>query len=198
METKIINLPYLNDTFPILATDLVDRSGYIDAIQSALERNDVVFITGDEGLGKTTLLAQFCILEQFNCISHFITPSIRITYNPQCVEYNLLNQIYFYCNNTKLEDDNNISKFGLLQEIETVEDKDISLARNIANNRLKELNRVNEDISIKLLGDDTVRAGRIINIDNDMFKMNGQYLVKDCTHSYHNRVHTMDLTLGAM
>ena len=109
METKIINLPYLNDTFPILATDLVDRSGYIDAIQSALERNDVVFITGDEGLGKTTLLAQFCILEQFNCISHFITPSIRITYNPQCVEYNLLNQIYFYCNNTKLEDDNNIS-----------------------------------------------------------------------------------------
>lgn len=93
------------------------------------------------------------------------------------------------------KDDNNIAKFGLLQEVESVDDKDIAQAKNIAQNKLKELNRVGEDISIKLLGDDNVRAGRVIEVDNDMFNLKGQYLVKDCTHSYQNRVHTMDLTI---
>ncbi len=65
----------------------------------------------------------------------------------------------------------------------------------IAQNKLKELNKVNEDISITVLGDDNVRAGRILEIDNDIFKLKGQYLVKDCTHMYQNRTHTMDLTL---
>lgn len=93
------------------------------------------------------------------------------------------------------KDDKNIAKFGLLQEVESVDDKNIAQAKVIAQNKLKELNKVNEDISIKLLGDDNVRAGRILEIDNNMFKLKGRYLVKDCTHNYHNRVHTMDLTL---
>lgn len=93
------------------------------------------------------------------------------------------------------KDDNNISKFGLLQEVESIDDKDMAQARNIAQNKLRELNRIRKDISITLLGDDNVRAGRILEIDNDMFNLKGQYLVKDCTHMYQNRIHTMDLTL---
>lgn len=93
------------------------------------------------------------------------------------------------------KDDRNIAKFGLLQDVESVNDKNIAQAKVIAQNKLKELNKVNEDISITVLGDDKVRAGRILEIDNDMFKLKGQYLVKDCTHKYHNRIHTMDLTL---
>lgn len=96
---------------------------------------------------------------------------------------------------TTAKDDKNISKFGLLQDVESVDDKNIAQAKVIAQNKLKELNKVNEDISIKLLGDDNVRAGRILEIDNNMFKLKGRYLVKDCTHSYHNRIHIMDLTL---
>lgn len=93
------------------------------------------------------------------------------------------------------EDDNSIAKFGLLQEVESIDDKDMAQARNIAQNKLRELNRIGQDISLKLLGDDNVRAGRILEIDNDMFSLKGQYLVKDCTHMYHKRIHTMDLTL---
>lgn len=96
----------------------------------------------------------------------------------------------------KSKDDDNISKFGLLQEVESVDDKEMADAQNIANNKLKELNRIGEDISIgPLLGDDDVRSGRILEIDNDMFNLKGQYLVKDCTHQYHNRIHTMDITV---
>ncbi|WP_077369715.1 XkdQ/YqbQ family protein [Anaerosalibacter sp. Marseille-P3206] len=93
------------------------------------------------------------------------------------------------------KDDKNIAKFGLLQDVESVDDKNIAQAKVIAQNKLKELNKVNEDISITILGDDNVRAGRILEIDNDTFKLKGQYLVKDCIHAYHNRIHTMDLTL---
>lgn len=94
------------------------------------------------------------------------------------------------------KDNKSISKFGLLQEVESVDDKDIAKAKIIAQNKLKELNRIGEDISIELLGDDNVRAGRILEVNNDMFKLQGQYLVKDCTHTYQNRIHKMNLTLG--
>lgn len=96
----------------------------------------------------------------------------------------------------EVKDDKNISKFGLLQEVESVDDKDIAQAKNIANNMLKDMNRVGEDISINnLLGDDNVRAGRILDVDNAMFGLKGQYLVKDCTHTYQNSIHRMNLTV---
>lgn len=94
-----------------------------------------------------------------------------------------------------VRDSTNIAKYGLLQEVETVDEKDIAQAKNIANNKLKELNKINEDISIKLLGDDKVRSGRIIGLNNNVFGLLGNYLVKECAHNYQNKIHTMDLTL---
>lgn len=96
----------------------------------------------------------------------------------------------------KATDSNNISKFGLLQDIETVDDETVGEASNIANNKLKELNKIGEDISIgPLLGDDNVRSGRILEVDNDIFDLKGQYLVKECTHNYQNRIHIMNVTV---
>ncbi|OLS02236.1 XkdQ/YqbQ family protein [Tissierella creatinophila] len=94
------------------------------------------------------------------------------------------------------KDNKNISKFGLLQDVESVDDKDIAKAKNIAKNKLKELNKIGEDISLgPLLGDDRVRAGRILELDNNLFGLKGKYLVKDCTHNYHNSIHTMNVTI---
>ncbi|QEK12575.1 hypothetical protein FQB35_09690 [Crassaminicella thermophila] len=93
------------------------------------------------------------------------------------------------------KDDKNIAKFGLLQDVESVDNKDIAQAQNIARNKLKELNKVNEDITLELLGDDKVRSGRILEINNDSFGLNGQYLVKDCTHTYNNSIHKMNITV---
>ncbi|WP_432408563.1 XkdQ/YqbQ family protein [Wukongibacter sp. M2B1] len=93
------------------------------------------------------------------------------------------------------EDTTNIAKYGLLQEVESVDDKDISKATNIANNKLKELNRINEDTTISLLGNDDVRAGRILEVANTIFDLKGQYLVKSCTHTYSNSIHKMSITV---
>lgn len=93
------------------------------------------------------------------------------------------------------KDTNNIVKYGLLQDVLTVDQKDSAQAHNIARNKLKKLNRVKEDISIELLGSDNVRAGRILEIENNNFGMQGQYLVKQCTHTYQNSIHKMSLNL---
>jgi hypothetical protein len=99
---------------------------------------------------------------------------------------------------SEAKDNKNISKYGLLQEIETVDKKDIAKARNIANNLLSELNKVKEDNSIELLGDDNVRAGRILKVNEPITGIVGEYLITDCKHIVTKGTHKMSLTLGVV
>jgi hypothetical protein len=80
-----------------------------------------------------------------------------------------------------VQDNNNITKFGLMQEVETVNADNIAQAKNIAKNTLKELNKVNEEISFTILGDSSVKAGRVVNINTDLVK--GKYLIKSASHN---------------
>lgn len=94
-----------------------------------------------------------------------------------------------------VKDDKNISKYGLLQIVEDVSEEDLANARNIARNKLAELNKVTEDLKITTLGDDRVRAGRLLKINNDAANLKGLYLVKDCSHEFQNTILKMSLTL---
>lgn len=95
----------------------------------------------------------------------------------------------------KAQDTESISKYGLLQEIENVDDDNLNKAQNIAENRLQELNKISETVSIQLLGDFNVRSGRVIAIKEDYTGLNGNYFIKSCSHSVSSEVHTMDLEL---
>ena len=95
----------------------------------------------------------------------------------------------------KAQDTEFISKYGLLQEIETVDDENLNKAQNIAENRLKEFNKISESVSIHLLGDFNVRAGRIIKIKEDYTGLDGEYFIQSCSHSVSSTIHTMDLEL---
>ena len=96
------------------------------------------------------------------------------------------------------EDTGSLSKYGLLQEVESVDDEEKNKAQNIAENRLKEYNKVTETVSIQLLGDFNVRSGRVIAIKEDYTGLNGNYFIKSCSHSVSSAVHTMDLELEAV
>lgn len=96
------------------------------------------------------------------------------------------------------KDDAGISKFGMLQKVEKADDKDIAQARNIAKNKLVELNKITKSQSVLLLGDDAVRSGRILEFNQPNLGLVGQYLVKNCRHSYNNNNHTMQLDLEAV
>ena len=90
------------------------------------------------------------------------------------------------------QDPASVAKYGMLQKVEQAEKKDSAQAGNLAKNLLLELNKVTKTKTVKLLGDDAVRSGRILNYQG------AAYLVTNCTHNYSGTVHTMDLTLEAV
>lgn len=97
----------------------------------------------------------------------------------------------------EVKDEKNIKRYGMLQEILEVDpDKDdMSKVRNIAEKKLKELNKVHEKASIEVLATDDLRAGRILEIDIEEFGLKGSYLIKSCTHTISKGHHKANLEL---
>lgn len=96
---------------------------------------------------------------------------------------------------SEVSDDNNIQKYGQLTHYEKIDDKDTSKAGNIAQKKLKELNKITRSFSVTLFGDDRVRSGRCLVFNQPDINLVGTFLVKNCTHNYNGRTHTMDLEL---
>ncbi|QEK13730.1 hypothetical protein FQB35_15495 (plasmid) [Crassaminicella thermophila] len=96
------------------------------------------------------------------------------------------------------KDETSIKQYGLLQEVQTIDEKDIVQAKNIAQTLLKDLNKIFEDNSIECIGNDDVRAGRILEIIEPITGMNGQYRIISCTHNINNGIHKMSLDLGVI
>lgn len=91
-------------------------------------------------------------------------------------------------------DKNNIKKYGSLQEILTVDpDEDIAKVRNIAKTKLKELNKIFKTCSFQGFGNDSLRAGRVINLNDPEFKVQGTFLIKSCSHTWKNGEHLVNL-----
>src|ERR1700757_3128779 len=93
---KLVNISDFNDTLPETPIDIIKRDAYIDAIHKNSTKFDVLFIDGESGVGKTTLLNDFVCKNVANTISYFITPSYNFTYNPICFKENLYRQIFYY------------------------------------------------------------------------------------------------------
>lgn len=95
------------------------------------------------------------------------------------------------------KDESGIKKYGMLQEIIEVDpDKDdISKVRNIAETKLKELNKIFTKTSLEVLGNDDLRAGRILDIEIKEFAIKNEFLIKSCTHSFQKGEHICSLEL---
>lgn len=93
------------------------------------------------------------------------------------------------------QDTNSIEKYGKLQQVVTLDEKEFSKANLVAKNELKKLNRITEDFSIDVLGDDKVKSGRVIDIDLPLFNLKGEYLIKESNHTISNNIHRINLKL---
>ncbi|MHC1683414.1 MAG: hypothetical protein AB6733_10740 [Clostridiaceae bacterium] len=96
---------------------------------------------------------------------------------------------------TEVKNQSYINKFGLLQQIQSIDEKELAKAKNIASNLLNELCKESEELSLQLIGNDKVRAGVSLEINETITGAKGTYLVKDCTHTIKNGIHTMALSL---
>ena len=93
------------------------------------------------------------------------------------------------------EDNKNIEKYGLLHHIESVDEKDINQATNIASNTLNELNKVKETLSLELLGDITIKAGRVLNINNKEIDVNGKFNIISTNHTIESGIHKTNIEI---
>lgn len=89
----------------------------------------------------------------------------------------------------------NIKKYGLLQMVETSDAKNKAQAQNLANQLLKQFNKVAETGSVELLGNANVRAGRILKLVEPVTGFNGHYLITSARHTSSGGIYTMQLNL---
>ena len=95
------------------------------------------------------------------------------------------------------QDTKSIEKYGKLQQVVTLDEKEFSKANLVAKNELKKLNKITEDFSIDILSDDKVKSGRVIDIDLPVFNLKGEYLIKESNHTISNNIHRINLKLEA-
>lgn len=84
-----------------------------------------------------------------------------------------------------------IKKYGLLQAVETKDKLSAAKARNVAKNKLKELNKEAVTFTAEMPGNNEVRAGRKLYFNFPEIGIKGWYKVKSCTHTVNNDLHWM-------
>lgn len=88
-------------------------------------------------------------------------------------------------------------RYGQLQHVEKVDEKDISQAKNIADNLLKSLNRIECSTTIPVVvleGGETIRANRLMYFNNAKLTA-GWYKIKSVTHTVANGIHKANISL---
>lgn len=88
-----------------------------------------------------------------------------------------------------------IQKYGKRVHVETIDEDELDNAQTIANNQLRELQGMEIEITVELLGDDNIRSGRVISVENPTYNLSGQYKVINCEQTYSNHIRKMKLDL---
>ena len=93
------------------------------------------------------------------------------------------------------QNDNSISTYGLLASVESVDTKKTNNLNLLAQEKLEELNRPQEDINLTLLGDYRVGKGKIINLNIEEYKLEGLYLIKSANHKIDKEKDEIDISI---
>lgn len=95
----------------------------------------------------------------------------------------------------KAEDTESISKYGLLQEVETVDTSTTNNLSKIASDKLKELNKISKTINVSMLGDYRMHKGVIMPIDCEKFGIKGSFLITSSKHTISGTSETVSVSL---
>ncbi|MCD8025090.1 MAG: hypothetical protein LUE64_06100 [Candidatus Gastranaerophilales bacterium] len=82
-----------------------------------------------------------------------------------------------------VSDSESISKYGLLQDVETLDTTKANNLSKIASNKLTELNKLSKSISMTMLGDYRMHKGVIMPIECDEFGFKGNFLITSSKHT---------------
>jgi len=117
-KVEIVDLPLICQSFPenaassdgSVSSTIINRSNIIDTIKTIFDgETHLIGVEGSEGIGKTTLLAQFALNNPDNTISLFIKCTSRWGYDPETLKYDLCNQISWALSKKFIEEQNSIT-----------------------------------------------------------------------------------------
>ncbi|MFL0251247.1 hypothetical protein ACJDT4_12495 [Clostridium neuense] len=94
------------------------------------------------------------------------------------------------------KDDNSIEKYGLLQEVQTIDSKNKSQASQIAKNFILKNNKVFKNLSfsaVALNDADEIKANRMMNIILADFNISTWLRIKSVKHTLKNNLHELSL-----
>lgn len=97
-----------------------------------------------------------------------------------------------------VKDESNINHYGRLQEVISVDDKNISQANQIANNFLKANNKKKKEFTfsaIALDNGENIKSNRLIELNIKERDLVGWYKVKSVSHSLSNSLHKLNITI---
>ena len=141
-------------------------------------------------------------IEEWKTINIDATEMVLLELNSQRSMENMSNQIVIHNSSEKTtsvyataKDDKSIKKYGLIQTVQSIDEKEKSKAQSVANTVLKELNRITETGSVTMQGNIEFKCGNIIHIFDKQYKVDTKYVIKSINHSISNNEHTMSLDL---
>jgi hypothetical protein len=110
------------NSFPLDPTPSIARENIMVAIEEIFKGGtNVVTIEGIDGIGKTTLLAQFSQRHPQNAFSLFLDASSPRSYDPFAVRLDLCNQLEFLVNGKEIQDPRSVDDAylnGLLFQVQ--------------------------------------------------------------------------------
>jgi len=136
-----------------------------------------------------------------------INPNIILpkSINPKSSIENMKNRIQIVSNSESnnaiiatAENTDKLDWYGLLSDMQEVDDKNIAQAQNIANNTLSEANMIVRSCSINdiivLDGGEDIKANRLIYL-NVGSRLCGYYKIKNASHTLSKGIHKVNLTI---
>jgi hypothetical protein len=94
IDPVVIDSTTLCQSFPVLGQGALPREHLIQAIDMVFEGGtEAISVEGQEGLGKTTILALYAQSQRQNSVSVFLRPSSRWTSDPDVVVLDLATQL---------------------------------------------------------------------------------------------------------
>lgn len=92
----IMDMYYFSDTQPCAVSNEIIRKAELALCEKRLENDNVLCLYGDEGVGVTTLLAQFAKRHGENCVSYFSDGLEIIRMDTNVMERCIVSQLYWY------------------------------------------------------------------------------------------------------
>lgn len=96
VTAQVYDMYYLSSTRPSPISNEILRKQDLKLCESRLATDNILYLTGEDGVGLTNIISQFARQHPNNCVSYFNNGLDRQLINPEYLEHDIAQQLYRY------------------------------------------------------------------------------------------------------